>query len=67
MKINKLVIRAGLRAARPVFASHRISVNAKREIYDAFTATARPPKGTRFDRIIIAGVPVERVRPPGGN
>ncbi len=66
MKINKFVIRAGLRAARPLFASHRVSVNAKRTIYEAFTATARPPKGTRFDRITIAGVPVERVRPTRG-
>ena len=31
---------------------------------EALTAAARPPKGTRFDRITIAGVPVERVRPP---
>jgi len=66
VKINKFVIRAGLRAARPLFASHRVSVNAKRTIYEAFTATARPPKGTRFDRITIAGVPVERVRPTRG-
>jgi len=31
------------------------------------TGAARPPKGTRFERVTIAGVPVERVRtPPGG-
>ncbi len=28
------------------------------------TAAARPPKGTRFQRITVAGVPVERVHPP---
>jgi acetyl esterase/lipase len=30
------------------------------------TAAARAPKGTRFDHLTIAGVPVERVHPPLG-
>jgi monoterpene epsilon-lactone hydrolase len=66
MRINRHVIRAGLRASRPLFASHRISVHGKRALFDAFTSAARPPKGTRFARITIAGVPVERVLPPEG-
>jgi acetyl esterase/lipase len=66
MRINKRVIRAGLRASRPLFASHRISVDGKRALFDAFTSAARPPKGTRFERITIAGVPVERVLPSKG-
>jgi acetyl esterase/lipase len=66
MRINRHVIRAGLRASRPLFASHRISVDGKRALFDAFTSAARPPKGTRFERITIAGVPVERVLPPKG-
>jgi acetyl esterase/lipase len=66
MRINKHVIRAGLRASRPLFASHRISVDGKRALFDAFTSAARPPKGTRFERITIAGLPVERVLPPKG-
>jgi acetyl esterase/lipase len=66
MRINKHVIRAGLRAARPLFASHRVSVNGKRRLFEAFTGAARPPKGTRFEGITIAGVPVERVLPPTG-
>jgi acetyl esterase/lipase len=66
MNINKRVIRAGLRASRPLFASNRVSVDGKRALFDAFTGAARPPKGTRFERIAIAGVPVERVLPPTG-
>ncbi|MBB5160094.1 alpha/beta hydrolase [Mycobacterium sp. AZCC_0083] len=66
MRINKRVVRAGLRASRPLFASHRISVHGKRALFDALTSAARPPKGTRFARITIAGVPVERVLPPEG-
>ncbi|MDT5250276.1 MAG: epsilon-lactone hydrolase, partial [Mycobacterium sp.] len=66
MRINKRVIRAGLRASRPLFASHRISVDGKRALFAAFTSAARPPKGTRFERITIAGVPVERVLPSKG-
>ncbi|PXX02515.1 alpha/beta hydrolase [Mycolicibacterium moriokaense] len=66
MKINKRVIRTGLRASRPLFASHRISVKGKRAMVELLTGAARPPKGTRFDRITIAGVPVERVQLPTG-
>jgi acetyl esterase/lipase len=35
-------------------------------LFEAFTGAARPPKGTHFERITIAGVPVERVQPPVG-
>jgi acetyl esterase/lipase len=66
MRINKHVIRAGLRASRPLFASHRVSINHKRALFDAFTGAARPPKGARFQRTTIAGVPVVRVLPPMG-
>jgi acetyl esterase/lipase len=66
MNINKRVIRAGLRAARPLFASHRVSVKGKRAMVHLLTGAARPPKGTTFDRATIAGVPVEPVRPPLG-
>jgi monoterpene epsilon-lactone hydrolase len=66
MNINRRVIRAGLRASRPLFASHRISAKGKRAMVELLTGAARPPKGTRFDRITIAGVPVERVEPAMG-
>ena len=66
MNINRRLIRAGLRTSRPLFASHRVSVNGKRALFEAFTGAARPPKGTHFERITIAGVPVERVQPPMG-
>jgi acetyl esterase/lipase len=66
MNINRRVIRAGLRASRPLFASHRVSVDGKRRLFEAFTGAARPPKGTRFDRLTIAGIPVVRVQPPIG-
>jgi epsilon-lactone hydrolase len=66
MNINRRVIRAGLRASRPLFASHRISAKGKRAMVELLTGAARPPKGTRFDRITIAGVPVDRVQPPRG-
>jgi acetyl esterase/lipase len=31
---------------------------------ELLTAAARPPKGTRFQRVTVAGVPVEQVHPP---
>ena len=36
----------------------------RRLMLEALTAAARPPKGTRFERVTIAGVPVDRVLPP---
>jgi acetyl esterase/lipase len=66
MNIKRRLIRAGLRASRPLFASHWVSVNGKRRLFEAFTAAARPPKDTRFERTTIAGVPVVRVQPPMG-
>ncbi|MEV6426330.1 alpha/beta hydrolase [Nocardia sp. NPDC051463] len=62
MKINRHVIRACLRSSRPLFASRRVSVGAKRRMVEMLTATARPPKDTRFERVTIAGVPVERAQ-----
>jgi epsilon-lactone hydrolase len=64
MKISKSVIRAGLRGSRPLFASRHLSVNGKRALVHLLTSAARPPKGTRCERITIAGVPVERVSVP---
>lgn len=64
MKLTKRVIRAGLRSSRPLFASRRMSVGGRRLMLELLTAAARPPRGTRYESVTIAGVPVERVRPP---
>lgn len=67
MRINKRVVRATLRASQPMFASHMVSVNGKRAMMNVLTAAARSPRGTRHDRIAVAGVPVERVMPRQGD
>ena len=64
MKLRKSVIRAVLRGARPPFASQRMGVGGRRLMLALLTAAARPPKGTGFERVTVAGVPVERVQPP---
>lgn len=63
MRVSKRFIRAVLRGARPLFGSRRMGVVGRRLMLEALTAAARPPKGTRFERITIAGVPVDRVQP----
>lgn len=60
MSIRPGVVRAGLRSCRPLFATHRISVGGKRRLYEVFTGVARAPKDTRWERVTIAGVPVEQ-------
>jgi epsilon-lactone hydrolase len=65
MSVRPGVVRAGLRGCRPLFATDRISVRGKRRMYELFTGVARPPGGTRYERLTIAGVPVLRLRPPG--
>lgn len=67
MRISKGVIRAGLRGSRPLFASRRVSVGGKRRMVELLTGAARPPKGTRFERTTIAGVPVERLQTAHGD
>ncbi len=61
---RKSIIRAVLRGSRSPFASRRMGVGGRRLMLAMLTAAARPPKGTRFQRVTIAGVPVERVQPP---
>lgn len=41
-----------------------MGVGGRRLMLALLTAAARAPKGTRFQRVTIAGVPVERVQPP---
>jgi epsilon-lactone hydrolase len=64
MKVRKSVVRAVLRASRAPFASRHLGVGGRRLMLELLTAAARPPKGTRFQRVTIAGIPVERVQPP---
>jgi epsilon-lactone hydrolase len=64
VKLSKTVIRAVLRGARPAFGSRRMGVGGRRLMVEVLTAAARPPKGTRYQRVTVAGVRVERVQPP---
>jgi epsilon-lactone hydrolase len=64
VKLSKTVIRTVLRGARPAFGSRHMGVDGRRLMLELLTAAARPPKGTRYQRVTVAGVPVERVQPP---
>ena len=65
MRVHPGVVRVALHGCRKLLASPRITVGGKRRMYDLFTRVARAPRGTGYDRVTIAGVPVEGVRPPG--
>src|SRR5258708_29396538 len=39
----------------------------RRLMLQLHTAAARPPKGTRYQGVTVAGVPVERVQTPSGS
>ena len=67
MKLSKTVIRAVLRGARPAFGSRHMGVDGRRLMIELLTVAARPPKGTRHQRVTVAGVPVERVQTPSGS
>jgi epsilon-lactone hydrolase len=58
MRIRRGAVRVALRGCRPPLASHRIPLGGKRNLYEMFTAVARPPKGTRWERGVVGGVPV---------
>jgi monoterpene epsilon-lactone hydrolase len=59
------VVRAGLRASRPLFASRVVSLPVKRRLVNVLTSAGRAPRATRFERITLAGVRCERAVPPG--
>jgi monoterpene epsilon-lactone hydrolase len=64
VKLGKSVIRAVLRSSRAPFGSRHLGVSGRRLLLALLTAVARPPKGTRVQRVTVAGVPVERVLSP---
>ncbi len=64
MRISKSILRLTLRCARTPFGSPRMGVVGRRTMLALLTAAARAPKGTSFQQINLAGVPVLRVRPP---
>jgi monoterpene epsilon-lactone hydrolase len=64
MRLSKSVIRAVLRSSRAPFGSRHMGVGGRRLLLALLTAMARPPKGTRFRRVTVASVPVERVLSP---
>jgi len=41
-----------------------MGVGGRRLMLELLTAAARPPKGTRYQRVTVAGIPVDRVQPP---
>src|SRR5271166_389341 len=43
-----------------------MGVGGRRLMLELLTAAARPPKGTRYQRVTVAGVPVEGVQTPSG-
>src|SRR5271166_6723848 len=43
-----------------------MGVRGRRLMVELLTAAARPPKGSRYQRVTVAGVPVERVQTPSG-
>jgi epsilon-lactone hydrolase len=43
-----------------------MGVGGRRLMLELLTAAARPPKGTHYQRVTVAGVPVERVQTPSG-
>lgn len=65
MHLPPSVIRAGLRASRPLFASRRVSLAAKRRLVDGLTRATVAPRGTVATRGDVAGVPVAFATPPG--
>jgi len=67
VKLSKTVIRTVLRGARPAFGSRHMGVRGRRLMVELLTAAARPPKGSRYQRVTVAGVPVERVQTPSGS
>ena len=63
MKIPPRVVRVGLRATRPIFATRRLEMSTKRRMVDALAGASRLPAGAVVDSGYLAGVRIESVTP----
>ncbi len=65
MSVPKPLVRTGLRFARPLMHSTRVSLGAKRTLADSIAGASRAPEGTVYDFDVIAGHPVQFVTVEG--
>lgn len=64
MRVSPSILRAGLRALRPLFTTDRLSLSSKRRVVDAIAGASKVPAGVIVGSTALAGVPIERVTPP---
>ena len=65
MSVPKPLVRAGLRFARPMMHSSRVSLGTKRTLADSIAGAAVAPDGAIYDFDVIAGLPVQFVTVEG--
>lgn len=64
MRVPPTILRAGLRALRPLFTTDRLSLTTKRRVVEVIAGASKVPAGVTIKSTELAGVPVERVSPP---
>ncbi|OMC07274.1 alpha/beta hydrolase fold domain-containing protein [Mycolicibacterium fortuitum] len=64
MQVPPIILRAGLRAMRPLFTTDRLSLASKRRIVEVIAGASKVPVGVAVESTTLAGVPVERLSPP---
>lgn len=65
MSVPKSLVRTGLRLARPMMHSTRVSLGTKRSIADSIAEAAIAPDDAIYDFDVIAGLAVQFVTVPG--
>jgi acetyl esterase/lipase len=64
MQVPPTILRAGLRALRPLFTTDNVSLASKRRIVEAIAGASKIPPGVITEPGLWGGVPVQRVTPP---
>lgn len=64
MQIPPSILRAGLRALRPLFTTDRLSLVSKRRVVEAIAGASKAPSEVTIKPTALGGVSVERVSPP---
>lgn len=64
MRVPPTILRAGLRALRPLFTTDRLPLTTKRRFVDMIAGASKVPAGVVVECTALAGLPVERVTPP---
>lgn len=63
MQVPPTILRAGLRALRPLFTTDRVPLTTKRRVVEMIAGASMVPRAVSVESTALDGIPIERVTP----